>query len=128
MEPEGFDDWRRSLACGERVANPALAGSICDAILTPTPGELTWPIGKRLFGPGIAVSERDARRAMAAAARHLKLVLEPGGAVALAAALFPAEPPSGAPVIVVASGGNVDLDAHARWTDFQRWSSDGLPL
>ena len=116
VEPEDFDDWRRSLASGGRESNPAPSGSICDAILTPTPGALTWPIGERLFGPGLAVSDADARRAMAMAFRYLKVVLEPGGAVALAAALFQPEAVSGDAVIVVASGGNVDAAAFAEWT------------
>lgn len=130
VEPEGFDDWRRSLSAGERHANATLTGSICDAILTPTPGRLTWEVGRRLFGPGIVVSDRNARRAMAAAFRHLKLVLEPGGAVALAAALFSVEQAasSASPLIVVASGGNADRAAYADWIQFEEWSAQGLPF
>ncbi len=130
VEPEGFDDWARSLASGARQSNAALSGSICDAVMTPTPGRLTWEVGKRLFGPGVVVSDRDARRAMAAAFRHLKLVLEPGGAVALAAALFSEEfaAPGAPPLVVVASGGNVDRASYAAWIDFARWSDKGLPI
>lgn len=128
VEPEGFDDWTRSLVAGAPQRNAALSGSICDAILTPTPGRLTWEVGRRLFGPGVVVSDRDARRAMAAAFRHLKLVLEPGGAVALAAALFSeAFAGPGPPLVVVASGGNVDIDRYAEWTSFERWDARGLP-
>ena len=105
VEPEGFDDVARSLASGRREANAAMTGSICDAILTPSPGEITLPILRRLCGPGLSVSDDDALRAVAVAARHLRLVLEPGGAVALAAALAL---PGDGPVIVVASGGNAD--------------------
>jgi threonine dehydratase len=105
-EPEGFDDMARSLAAQERVRNPAVAGSICDAILTPTPGELTFPILSRLAGPGLAISDDQALRAMALAFTHLRIVVEPGGVAALAAALFtPGLPDT---VITVATGGNVD--------------------
>jgi len=105
VEPEGFDDVTRSLADGQVVQNAQLTGSICDAILTPRPGELTLPILSRLAGPGLAVSDNDALRAMVLAFRHLKIVVEPGGAVALAAALFHKGTD---PVIAVATGGNVD--------------------
>jgi threonine dehydratase len=110
-EPEGFDDAARSLATGTRQRNQKLSGSICDAIVTPELGDLTWPILKRLCGPGAAVSEEQALRAMALAHDHLKIVLEPGGAVALAAALFQG---GQGPVIAVASGGNVDRAMMAR--------------
>ena len=76
--------------------------------LTPAPGELAFPIMHRLCGPGLTVTDDEARRTVAAAARHLNLVLEPGGAVALAAALHRGDEVSGDPVIVVASGGNID--------------------
>jgi threonine dehydratase len=107
-EPEGFDDAARSLASGQRERNAALAGSICDAIVTPCPGEITFPIMQRLCGPGIAVSDDEALRAMVLAFQHLRIVVEPGGAVALAAALFRQDLPD--VVIAVASGGNVDPD------------------
>ncbi|MEL6279276.1 MAG: threonine/serine dehydratase [Pseudomonadota bacterium] len=126
-EPEGFDDWARSLQTGARQRNEESAGSICDAILTPEPGELTWPIGQRLFGPGIAVTELEARKAMAMALRHLKITLEPGGAVGLAAALFHPEEMPGDAVIAVATGGNVDADRFWEWTRFDTWDGNGLP-
>ena len=107
-EPEGFDDTARSLTTGTRQRNARMTGSICDAIVTPTPGELTFPILKRLAGPGLVVSDAEALRAVALAFRHLKVVIEPGGAVALAAALFRPEAIAGDTVIVVASGGNID--------------------
>ena len=106
VEPEGFDDVARSLASGAIQTNAKMSGSICDAILTPAPGFLTFPLLQAHCGPGIVVSDDDAQRAMAAAFAHLKIVLEPGGAVALAAALFHQQ--DDRPVIVVASGGNVD--------------------
>lgn len=104
-EPVGFDDMARSLASGQRERNVAASGSICDAILTPSPGELTFPILSRLAGPGAVVSDDQALQAMALAFTHLRIVLEPGGAVALAAALFTDVLPD--TVIAVASGGNV---------------------
>ena len=112
VEPAGFDDVARSLAAGERVRNAALAGSICDAIVTPTPGEITFPILQRLCGPGLVVSDDEALRAMVLAFQHLRIVLEPGGAVALAAALFHEDLPD--TVVAVASGGNVDPAVFAR--------------
>jgi threonine dehydratase len=108
VEPAGFDDMARSLAAGERLGNAAATGSVCDAILTPRPGALTFPLLQRLAGPGLAISDEEALAAVAAAFRHLRIVLEPGGAVSLAAALFKADEIAGDSVICVASGGNVD--------------------
>lgn len=105
VEPEGFDDVARSLMAGEIRRNTRLSGSICDAIITPQPGDLTWSVIRRLCGPGLVVSEDEALRAMALAHDRLRIVLEPGGAVALAAALFR---PGEGPAIAVGSGGNVD--------------------
>ena len=110
VEPERFDDVARSLASGRRETNPTLTGSLCDAIVTPSPGELTFPILRRLCGPGLVVTDEEALRAMALAWTHLRIVVEPGGAVALAAALFH----HSGDVAVVASGGNVDRDTFAR--------------
>lgn len=107
-EPAGFDDTARSLAAGAIRRNAALSGSICDAIVTPEPGALTFPILQRLCGPGLVVSDDEALRAMAVAFSRLKIVLEPGGAVALAAALFRNDQIEGDAVICIASGGNVD--------------------
>ncbi|MDJ0638684.1 MAG: threonine/serine dehydratase [Paracoccaceae bacterium] len=106
VEPEGFDDVTRSLRVGARQTNNAMSGSICDAILTPSPGKLTFPILQEHCGPGVVVTDEEAQRAMVAAFLRLKVVLEPGGAVALAAALFHGQ--GDEDVIVVASGGNVD--------------------
>ncbi|WP_430465168.1 threonine ammonia-lyase [Tabrizicola sp.] len=110
-EPAGFDDTARSLISGQRERNAATAGSICDAIVTPSPGELTFPILHRLCGPGLVVTDDEACRAMALAFHHLRIVLEPGGAVALAAALFRSDMPQ--TVICTASGGNVDAGLFA---------------
>lgn len=113
-EPEGFDDVKRSLATGAIQRNTQMGGNICDAIVTPQPGNLTFPIMHRLCGPGIAVSEEDALHAMAEAFLRLKLVAEPGGAVALAAALYHGDEIEGDTVIAVISGGNVDPAMFAR--------------
>lgn len=107
-EPAGFDDTARSLAAGRVLRNAALSGSICDAIVTPEPGRLTFPVLQRLCGPGLVVSDDEALRAMAVAFSRLKIVLEPGGAVAFAAALFRGDEIEGEAVICTASGGNVD--------------------
>lgn len=113
-EPAGFDDAARSLRAGRILTNAPGATSICDAIVTPCPGNLTFPILQRLCGPGLVVSDEDALRAVALSFRHLKLVLEPGGAVALAAALFQPEAVKGDAVIAVATGGNVDVTMMSR--------------
>ncbi|MBT9244424.1 threonine/serine dehydratase [Gemmobacter fulvus] len=109
-EPEGFDDTARSLASGSVQRNARAAGSLCDAIVTPAPGAITFPINQRLCGPGLVVSDEEAMRAIALAFTRLKLVLEPGGAVALAAALFRRDQIEGEDVIAVATGGNIDAD------------------
>ena len=107
-EPAGFDDWARSLAAGRPVRNAAPSGSVCDAILTPEPGRLAWPILSPRAGPALVVTDAEAMQAMVAAFLHLKLVLEPGGAAALAATLSRADEIAGDAVVVVATGGNVD--------------------
>ena len=113
-EPQGFDDVARSLASGTIKRNAALSGNICDAIITPQPGDLTFPIMQRLCGSGLAVSEQEVLRAMAHAFLRLKIVAEPGGAAALAAALFHGDEIEGDDVIVTVSGGNVDPAMFAR--------------
>jgi threonine dehydratase len=107
-EPEGFDDVTRSLASGQIERNTGSANGLCDAIVTPQPGNMTFPIMHRLCGPGIVVSEAEAQMAMAQAFARLKLVAEPGGAVALAAALYHSDQIKGDTVICTISGGNVD--------------------
>lgn len=116
-EPEGWDDWAASLAAGARQAAAGTPRSICDAIVTPMPGELTFPILARRAGPGVSVPDSDALRAIAAAFERLKIVLEPGGAVALAAALFQPGAVRGETVIAVATGGNVDREVFRRALD-----------
>ena len=113
-EPAGFDDVTRSLTAGTIQRNAALTGSICDAIITPQPGDITFPILKRLCGPGLVVTDAEAMKAVTLAFARLKIVLEPGGAVALAAALFRPNEIEGDAVIAVATGGNVDADIFAQ--------------
>ena len=110
VEPEGFDDARRSLAGGERVANDMAAQSICDALLAPTPGELTFAAMQSLGVTGLAVSDDAVRAAVAYAWRTLKLVVEPGGAVTLAAILSGEFDCRGKTVVAILSGGNVDAE------------------
>ena len=107
-EPAGWDDTARSLAAGERLANEGVVPSLCDALLAPTPGELTFPINRDLMHSGAAVDDDEVVAAMLAANRHFKLVAEPGGAAALAAVLSGKVPVAGRTVVVVISGGNVD--------------------
>ena len=107
-EPAGFDDLARSLASGIKQTNARLSGSICDALLAPTPGDVTFPIAQQLLGPGLVVTDDEVLDAMETAFREFKLVVEPGGAVALAAALTGKLPVKGRAVAVVCSGGNVD--------------------
>jgi threonine dehydratase len=113
VEPAAFDDTGRSLAAGERLANPPGGRSICDALLAPTPGELTFELNRRLLAGGVAVGDDDALCAMSFAFRDLKLVVEPGGAVALAALLSGRFEARGRTVAIVLSGGNVDPEVFA---------------
>jgi threonine dehydratase len=114
VEPAGFDDTGRSLTAGHRVANAPEAKSFCDALLAPTPGELTFAINRRLLAGAFAVSDREAAQAMAVAFADFKLVVEPGGAVALAAVLSGKYAIKGRTVAVVASGGNVDRETFSQ--------------
>jgi threonine dehydratase len=107
-EPAQLDDLRRSLEAGKRLANDPSARSICDALLAPTPGEITFALAQRLLAGSIAVTDDEVRRAMAVAFSAYKLVLEPGGAAALAAILSGRLEVGGKTVAIIASGGNVD--------------------
>jgi threonine dehydratase len=110
VEPEGFDDYARSLRSGRRERNEPGKTSICDALLVPEPGRLTFPINRERLGPGLVISDDEARAAVAFAYRELKLVVEPGGAAALAAILSGRYELAGKPVAVVLSGGNMDAE------------------
>jgi threonine dehydratase len=116
-EPAGFDDLARSLAAGTKQKNEKLSGSICDALLAPTPGDVTFPLAQQLLGPGLVVTDEEVLDAMELAFREFKLVVEPGGAVALAAALTGKLPVKGRAVAVVCSGGNVDHATFKRALD-----------
>ncbi len=113
-EPAEFDDTARSLRSGRRERNAREAGGLCDAILTPQPGELTFPILSRLCGPGVTASDDEVLQAMSLAVRQLKVVAEPGGAVALAAALFRRDEITSDTVICTISGGNLDPEVMIR--------------
>ncbi len=117
VEPEGFDDVARSLRSGGIERNNQTSGNICDAIITQQPGDLTFPIMKRLCGPGLVINEQEALQAMAQAFLRLKLVAEPGGAAALAAALYRKDEIDGDAVIVTITGGNVDPAQFAQALD-----------
>jgi threonine dehydratase len=108
VEPEGYDDTRLSLEAGERRSINPGAPTLCDAIMGPAPGELTFAINRSRIESSLVISDDDALEAMATAFETLKLVLEPGGAAAFAAALSGKIETRGRTVAVVASGGNVD--------------------
>jgi len=108
VEPAAFDDTARSLASGERQTNDPEARSFCDALLAKSPGEITFAINRERVTAGLSVTDEEVAAAMVYAFRSLKLVLEPGGAAALAAALAGKLELEGKTVAVVLSGGNVD--------------------
>jgi threonine dehydratase len=113
VEPEEFDDTARSIRSGERVRNSGKATSICDALLTDMPGQLTFDINRQLVSDVLLVSDHEVRQAMRFAFKSLKLVVEPGGAVALAALLAGRVATAGKTTVVVLSGGNVDATVFA---------------
>ncbi len=113
VEPEGWDDTGRSLLAAERL--PAAGGSLlCDALLAARPGELTFALNRRLVADGIAVSDAAVLEAMRLAFAHLKLVVEPGGAVCLAALLSGRFAARDRVVGLTLSGGNVDPATFSR--------------
>ncbi len=113
VEPQDFDDTARSLISGERETNDPAARSICDALQTELPGKLTFAINRELLSGGLVVSDDEVKDAMRFAFRHLKLVIEPGGAAALAAVLSARIETRGKVTVVVVSGGNVDAEMYA---------------
>jgi len=114
VEPEGFDDYARSLASGRIERNARASGSICDALMSVSPGEMTFAINRRLLGDGLTVTDAEAAGAVRFAFEVLKLVLEPGGAVALAAVLSGKIKAQGRAIGVIASGGNCDPATYAQ--------------
>lgn len=114
VEPIAFDDYGRSLASGRRETNTTTHGGLCDALLTPTPGELTFAVNQPRLAGALTVTDAEVLYTMAFAFRWLKLVIEPGGAVALAAVLAKKVSVEGQVVVAIASGGNVDPEVFAR--------------
>ena len=108
VEPEHFDDTKKSLEKKEIVSNLMNHNSICDALLAEKPGNITFEINKLNLTSGLTVSDNESLIAMNTAYKHFKIVLEPGGAVALAAALSEKVDIKNKNVLVIASGGNVD--------------------
>ena len=113
-EPAGFDDHARSFASGRREKNDAVTGTICDALMAQSPGRITFEINRALVGAGVAASDEEVGRAVAFAFRELKLVVEPGGAVGLAALLAGRIDVRGKIAVAVLSGGNVDPELFSR--------------
>jgi threonine dehydratase len=113
VEPLAYDDTARSLVSGRRETVPAGARSICDALMAPAPGMLTFPINHALLAGGLTVTDDQVRDAMRYAFAVMKLVIEPGGAVALAAALNGLAPAGDGDLALVISGSNVDPAAYA---------------
>src|ERR1051325_2990968 len=113
-EPEGFDDTIRSFASGQRERNARMSGTICDALMTDQPGVVTFEINKKLVGKGVVASDAEVGRAVAFAFRELKLVVEPGGAIGLAALLAGKLDVKGKVVVGVLSGGNIDAEMFER--------------
>lgn len=107
-EPATHDDTGRSLSAGARVENDPEARSICDAIVTPTPGALTFPILQACGVEGRSASDEDVLDAIAFAANRMKLVVEPGGCIALAVARTHLTELQGQTVVAYLSGGNID--------------------
>lgn len=115
-EPTLFDDTCRSLAAGDRLANPVGQRTICDAIMTPTPNEVTFPINLDLLAGGVTASDADVREAMRFAFEHFKIVTEPGAVVGLAAVLNGQVPIKNKTVATVITGGNIDVARFAALT------------
>jgi threonine dehydratase len=113
-EPEAFDDHARSLRAGKREPHGAEGRTICDALMAAIPGEITFAINSRLLTQGVTASDAEVGVAVEFAFRELKLVVEPGGAVGLAALLAGRIDARGKNVVIVLSGGNVDADLFAR--------------
>ena len=113
-EPAGYDDHALSLKAGHREPHPAAARTICDALMAAMPGELTFSINSKLLARGVSASDEEVAAAVAFAYRELKLVVEPGGAVGLAALLAGRIDAKGKNVVIVLSGGNVDADLFAK--------------
>jgi len=113
-EPADFDDHARSFRSGRREQNATLTGTICDALMARMPGQLTFAINRDLVGEGVVATDQEVAAAMVFAFHELKLVVEPGGAVALAALMAGKIAIKGKIAVAVLSGGNVDADLFHR--------------
>jgi threonine dehydratase len=113
-EPSGFDDHARSFKSGKRERNPAVTGTICDALMAQSPGKLTFEINRTLVGDGVSANDEEVARSVAFAFRELKLVVEPGGAVGLAALIAGKIDVRGKIAVAVLSGGNIDAELFSR--------------
>ena len=113
-EPEGYDDHGLSLRAGHREAHHAAGRTICDALMAAIPGQITFSINSKLLAKGVTASDAEVGAAVAFAYRELKLVVEPGGAVGLAALLAGRIDARGKNIVIVLSGGNVDADLFAK--------------
>ena len=113
-EPDAFDDHARSLRAGKREAHGAEGRTICDALMAAMPGEITFSINGKLLSNGVTATDEEVREAIAFAYRELKLVVEPGGVVGLAALLAGRIDARGKTVVIVLSGGNVDSELYSR--------------
>jgi threonine dehydratase len=114
VEPYGFDDHARSFSAGRREPHRAIGRTICDALMASIPGEITFAINQKLGVQGVTATDDEVARAVAFAFRELKLVVEPGGAVSLAALLAGHIDAKGKTIAIVLSGGNIDADLYAR--------------
>jgi threonine dehydratase len=112
-EPSDFDDHARSLAAGKRLANPSGRSSICDALMAPEPGRITFAVNRHRVASGVSATDREVVAAMAFAFRELKVVLEPGGAIGLAALMAGRIDARSSTTAIVLSGGNIDADSFA---------------
>jgi len=110
VEPFGFDDTKRSLDSKKIISNKPGHSSICDALFAQQPGELTFPINLENLNGGFVVSDAEVKKSIKILAEHLKIIVEPGGAVAATAALTNKINIKNKTVIVIISGGNIDLD------------------
>ena len=114
VEPEKFDDHFLSNKAGKRIKIAGTAATMCDALMATTPGEITWSINRKTVDDYLVVSEDDVAYAVSFAFRYLKLVVEPGGAVALAALLRKKIDVAGDTVVIILSGGNIDRETLAQ--------------
>jgi threonine dehydratase len=126
VEPENFDGMKRSLEAGRRVQAPGGKLSIADALMAPIPGSIVFELAKDLLAPGLAVSDAELERAVVFAAQQLKLLVEPGGAAALAALLAAMVDVKGKAVVLVLSGGNAEFGQIAEMAEKFRASTDAV--